>query len=281
MIIQYSKFITDNFCELQYLGKVLDVLKTELCDDYNIVIKCMDEPQFPEYIENKKNVVIYLSDELGRKYDWFDKCDIIFKTYGNNLMCDYKKIFPIPCGYNAPKIWGNIPNTYIGELYNKKPLSERKYDIFYSGQRAPSRLSFINNLYKIENKFNNIIQITNGWKQGFNQQEYYNIMNETKIALVPNGAVIPESFRYFESFESGCVVITTYPIKSPVRNLWYYQDSPAIFLQDWNELTEDLIKEILNDDVLNKYDVKNLEYYKNKISSTSTAYYMLEKIKNI
>ncbi len=135
------------------------------------------------------------------------------------------------------------------------------------------------NVNKIKDKYKSIIKETGGFNQGFSTKEYYEYLNNTKIALIPDGVSVPESFRYVEAFESNCVAITTYPIKNKNYNLWYYQNSPAIFLDKWNQLNSNLIDKLLDRDFLIECFEKNKEYYINYLSTQAVANYMLDKIK--
>jgi hypothetical protein len=226
----------------------------------------------------KKNIVIFISDEFNTTPKWKDKVDFIFRTYGNNELCDYKKIFPIPCGYVGFEESNNRKNNHIYEL-EKKPLIEREHDLFYSGQKSPNRISFTYNTNKIKDKFNSYIVETDGFRRGLFIEDYFKMMNNSKICLVPNGKVIPESFRYMEGFESNSIVITTYPKNIEKFNLWYYEKSPAIFLKDWKELKVDMIKELLTEEKLNEYFIENKKYYNDYLSTNATVKYILEKIK--
>jgi hypothetical protein len=188
------------------------------------------------------------------------------------------KIYPIPCGFNGPVIANGIENNYWGEK-EKMPLLYREYDLFYSGQSSFHRRILTNNLNKIKENYKAIVKETGGFRQGFTTKEYYEFLNNTRIAVIPNGVSIPESFRYVEAYESNCIAITTYPIKDKNYRLWYYETSPAIFLDKWSELNKKLIDKLLVSDYLVEYSEKNFEYYNNYLSTVAVANYMLDKIK--
>ena len=103
-------------------------------------------------------------------------------------------------------------------------------------------------------------------------------MSNSKISIVPLGAVVPESFRYFESFENNCIVITTYP-KNSIYGNWFYENSPAIFLDNWSELNDNLIHNLLKIEKLNEFDILNLNYFNKNISTEGVSNYILKKIK--
>ena len=136
------------------------------------------------------------------------------------------------------------------------------------------------NLNKIKNNYKCIINTTNGFAKGFNLNEYYKLMQDSKIALVPNGAVIPESFRYFEAFESNCIVITTYPVYDDRYNHWYYDNNPAIILNNWNQLNKELLNKLLKKEQLEQYEILNKEYFDRCVSSKGVANFMINIIRN-
>jgi hypothetical protein len=118
------------------------------------------------------------------------------------------------------------------------------------------------------------LNFTSGFREGINIIEYANLLSNSKITLVPKG-VSPETFRFSESFASGCVVITTEKI-----NVWYYENCPAIFLNSWSELNQNLIDEILNYDYIDSLRIKSVDYYEKYLSAKANADYILNKIKS-
>jgi len=263
--------------EPPYFLRVLDNLRG-LNDDIHFIIARTNTPQEVDQFRGcikhgKKNILILLSDEAGIHPPFIDKLHLVFRTYSNKMLYDNEKIFPIPCGY----CYGH--NGALYEEGHPKRLIEREYDLFYSGQRARNRSVFIREALKVKDKFKSIINETGGFSQGYNLGEYYSLMRNSKIAFVPNGAVVPESFRYFEAFEAGCIVVTSFPRGSKYNN-WFYEDSPATFLSDWGELTEGLIRGLLTDESLMEYEIRNKEYFDKNISPSGVANYMLNIIKS-
>lgn len=82
---------------------------------------------------------------------------------------------------------------------------KKEYDIFFSGQITHSRRE---ELFKAlsdlpEAKFNP----TNGFAKGYSPKEYYSEMSKAKIAPAPAGAVVIDTFRFFEAIEMLCLPI--------------------------------------------------------------------------
>jgi hypothetical protein len=97
------------------------------------------------------------------------------------------------------------------------------------------------------------------------------MLSESKICLVPSG-YSPETFRYSESFGSGCIVIT-----DSIDNVWYYHHTPAIVVPNWSVVTEQFLINILNSNI-NEIQQKNLEYYEKCLSPESNANYIINII---
>lgn len=284
MITTIASMVHPLTCEPPYLMEAFKKINHKIDNSYNFIIARTNSNEEKEHFEkciqpDKKNVLFLLSDEFGIVPPFLDRLHLVFRTYSRRDLCDNKKIFPIPCGYSCGYVSFAAKNDWVYIEQNKKPLIERPYDIFYSGQKSPNRISFIDSLNRVKDKFKSVVNITDGFAKGYELDEYYNLMHNSKIAVVPNGAVVPESFRYFEAFESNCIVITTYPRWSYDFNLWFYDNSPAVFIHDWRELTEDLIRSLLTEQSLKEYEVKNKEYFDKSISPKGISEYILKIIK--
>ena len=283
MEITVAPMVDSTVWEMPYLLKGLDMIKAELNDEYHFIFARTNVPQeiqqFKDCVKkDKKNILILLSDEAGIRPYFLDELFLVFRTYSNKNLYDDKKIFAIPCGYCGGSAMSYNNHQYLDMEKDKAPLIDREYDIFYSAQMSPNRIECVNNLMKIKDKFNTIINVTDGFAKGVSLVEYYNLMQNSKIAIVPNGAVVPESFRYFEAFESNCVVITSFPRNIDLYNNWFYDNSPAVFINNWNELTENLIRNLLTDENLKKYEIENKKYFNNNLSSKAISSYMLNVI---
>lgn len=261
----------DFWCETRYITGILNILEPQI-DNYSIIIT-PNLTILPK--TDKPKIVILTGDELGRlgmhPYQG-QNVKFVFRIYNDTTRFDNKFIFPIPCGYN----WTmhSDRTKKMVKMYSDKKLSERSLDIFYSGQNISWRQGMVNNLNKMSNSFKISSNVYNGFRTGIFIDDYYKLLGETKISLAPDGTAVGDTFRFNESFGSGCIVITT---KTYKNNLWYYENSPAIFINSWNELNEDLIHSILSKNIDELY-YQNLEYYKNYLSEEAVAEYMLRII---
>ena len=64
-------------------------------------------------------------------------------------------------------------------------------------------------------EYNSHVLWYEGWNNGDIISSYCDVMNDTKIALVPTGSASRESFRFFEAMCAGCIVINVGMPHSP------------------------------------------------------------------
>jgi hypothetical protein len=278
MIITWAPMVGNFECENTYVEEIIKNL--DLDDSFHIIIGRINTQQETEQlkqciIQNKKNILIMKSDEMGIIPPFINDLFMVFRMYNNNSLVDYNKIFPIPCGYSMIHNNNGVIHTY--QYVEPKNINERSYDLFFSGQMSHNRNEMISVINNIKEKYNSLINVTDGFAKGFNINDFYDKLGDSKIALVPNGAVIPESFRFFESFMRHCIVITTLPQNS-MYDMWYYKDCPALFLNNWHELTESKIDDLLNN--LDYHYEKSKSYFENKLSAKAVAKYIKETIEN-
>lgn len=285
MLLTLAPMINPNICEPPYLKKALSYIEHELSDDYHFIISRTNSPEETEQfrkciIPGKKNIFLNMSDEFFVQPKFLDQLFLVFRTCNIRSCYDNKKIFPIPLGYSCGFRYDYNTDDYKTFEQPKKSLIEREYDFCFSGQRAPVRESCFNAMDRIKNDFKTKINTTAFFGMGLKLSDYYAMLQNTKISIVPHGAVLFESFRYFESFESNNIVITSYPMRNPEYAHWYYDGSPAIVLNDWSELTKELVTNLLRSESLAEYEIKNKEYFENRVSAKAVGTFILDKIRN-
>ena len=83
---------------------------------------------------------------------------------------------------------------------------------------------------------------TAGFAQGLPRQDYYDVMVHSKFVLCPSGPCTPDSFRFAEALESGCVPIVDAisPRPGHPEGYWEYlfNTIPFPVIYDWSELPE-------------------------------------------
>jgi hypothetical protein len=156
-------------------------------------------------------------------------------------------------------------------MYPEKKLAERKFDVFYSGQVLECRKELVNRLSVLSGSFNVYSQSNPAFRQGLDIDDYYRIMGESKICVVPDGASV-DTFRFTEAIRSGCLVITT---NKP--DLWYYKDATVVFLEDWSLLSEKGIRGLLSEN-LDEHQPEIFEYYNRCLSERAVAEYIIKTV---
>ena len=257
--------IPSHYCEVSYLNLLEIELSKELDDRYSLYIihSDLNEFSFREKIESDfgYKIAIHIGNENFFDSKYYEFFDLIFRFYLEDR-CDYEKIFPINIGFNSSGKFGIYPKK-------GKKLSDRKTDVFFIGNKEV-RMDFYRAASKLSQKYE--VSFTEGFRRGISIEEYYEKISDSKICLVPSGCS-PETFRYSESYGSGCIVITKNKIKS-----WFYESSPAFFVKDWSEITEKYIDDILESNIDNMY-LNNLDYFEKKLSPKANSEYNVKNIK--
>lgn len=111
-------------------------------------------------------------------------------------------------------------------LIKEARYQEKVRDWFFSGQvNNDRRVKLVSYLQGIPN---GLCNQTEGFSQGLPQNEYYNGMAGSKICLCPPGNHTPDTFRFFEALELGCIPIVdeqpgTYEI-APGYWTWFFEE---------------------------------------------------------
>ena len=265
----YYEIDEDFWCETRYINNIVDILIQKMSGDYSIVIT----PNLYSLPQTKfKKIVILTGDELGRLgMNPYSNQNVVavFRIFNISGRYDEKYIFPIPPGYNWT-MHSDRTKKMI-RMYPEKKISERKYDIFYAGQPLPWRTQLVSNLNRLSDQFNVICNVNQSFRTGIHIDDYYKTLGESKISLSPDGTSI-DCFRYVESIGSGCIVITT-----KKDDLWYYRNSPVIFINSWDELNSNLISNILSKDIDDIY-FRNLKYYDDYLSENAVSNYIIQSL---
>lgn len=207
---------------------------------------------------------------------------------------------------------GNIspfPLGYVTEVpeFPYKDISQRKYNVFFSGNLNPNRRSFYYSLcrrlrkilpsgfnpkylishytkeyiLKIKSNFDNnfphpsIIRFTNGFKSGISPEEYGKILADTKIVLCPKGFHSTECYRHYEALRAGCVIIS-----ERLPDTYLYKDSPIIQVENWSDI-HDIVADLLsNSTKLNQLSLASRKWWEDTLSEKATAERMKDILNN-
>ena len=234
---------------------------------------------------NRLIVVVY-GEEHGRLV--FkpnpDKNEYLFQSYlGSNTPPHPQRehIFPFPLLTPSVETEGPV-----------KPMKDRKYSVFFSGNlngnrwelylglskkiglydRLLYRMRKMKGIYKLMQRQytpSHLMSIPDAYIRfnkgfffaGLPLAEYLQVTADSKIILSPRGFSTPECYRTCEAMRYGCLVITERLPEVP-----YYKDIPAIEVDNWLKSGEIINYYLSRPDLLEEYSAKALAYYKQHLS---------------
>jgi hypothetical protein len=235
---------------------------------------------------NDKRKVFILFDEMGRVPHELvqPSSNVVFHAYLSFAENEkqYINLFHYPLGCNS-----FVPET------PSIPASERKYNVFFSGNLHIGRkklfqklthlpfvplaiLTRIQKFYKsqFDDKFSSsYIRFTNGFSQGLSFSEYAACLSQSKIILSPPGISNLECFRHYEGLRAGCIVLAE---RLPIKR--QYCGSPIFEIGNWSNGFK-VIEELLADpERLNSVSKNSRDWYLNHFSPKAVAKYILESV---
>jgi len=213
-------------------------------------------------------VVILKSDELASDIKYTTRVRVVFRNYFDKKYIHNKNIFFLPLPYLGGIL--DIPNI---------PILNREIDIFFAGQvNYPTReelSKIVLNLKSQRKDLKIVFKKTNGFFSGWDLNQYFDRLNNSKICLCPRGASI-ETYRHFEALRHGCIVIS-----APLPNVWYFQNAPIQTITRWNKLPV-LVNEIIrNQGLLKEISKESVKYWNNKLSPKAVADFINVSIDSI
>jgi hypothetical protein len=187
-------------------------------------------------------VLFFTGDEEGR----FDITKISHPNAEVWIQCPHKK----------HKKYNKLPLGTPQHLKNFVPeYTDKKYDVYFGGQITHSRRKQLSDAMKTLS--NALFKPTKGFAQGDHPKDYYANLASAKIAPSPSGAVVIESFRFYEALEMLCLPIVD--SVDPQGNVIKYYDfvfegaTPIKLIKNWHSL-RNIVPELLNDYPQNMHD---------------------------
>jgi hypothetical protein len=182
--------------------------------------------------------------------------------FGQNINCENSRITSLPIGLENTKNWTKFS----------------KRDLLYSTANKkinPTKLSYANfSLYtnlversKCYGLVSNSTFITNKTIHNVVQDDYQNWIDEVldhEYILCPMGNGI-DTHRFWETLYLGRIPITTRN-----ANTKFYERLPVLFIDDWTEITEELLRskiEFFSDMSNFDFDLLKMSYWKKQILS--------------
>jgi hypothetical protein len=166
------------------------------------------------------------------------------------------------------EIWIQYPHEQHKQ-YNKLPIGvpqhlkkfipeypSKDIDLYFGGQITHSRRQQL--AKAIQQQPNALFKPTAGFAKGDIPADYYRILSTAKIAPAPSGAVVIDSFRFFEAIEMLCLPIGDKidPNGNAVDfyNTLFGYEIPVKLVSNWAELRT-LVPELLNQYPQNMHNV--------------------------
>jgi hypothetical protein len=158
------------------------------------------------------------------------------------------------------EVWIQYPHQKH-KKYNKLPVGApqhlsqnlpayptKEYDLFFAGQVTHQRRSQL--AQTIQTMPNAVFKPTGGFAQGDTPLDYYKSLSRSRVAPAPSGAVVIDSFRFYEAIEMLCLPIAD-RIDPRGSSLDFYNylfgyNIPVTHVSNWSELHR-LTPELLND----------------------------------
>lgn len=265
----------DEWCQLpRYTHKILAVFK---CYGTHLTLGCNPFLK-PSYL-NFLSLIQFQKAWFMRLPGWLNYMFHEFKSQSKIST----PIYDIPLGYYKQlelpikDIESRQYDIYFGGSLKRKNYSMKSFKYWLGEPKTISRKKLVSNINNIE-KANPDIKIKLSFTQGFlgtkdeEVRTYSENMMETKICPVPRGASL-ETYRFFEAMRYGCIVIT-----ESLPSRWFYNESPAIKINDWSKL-EEVVKTLLKDkQLIKKKHNESLKWWRDKCSETAVGEYIAMKL---
>lgn len=298
-----SRYTWNELNERVFIGNVLESLKKQMAGDFGkyefYIYSNHSGHQVPASanLQPKNKVLIFISDETSSyPSNLKDSYLAVFKSY---LPYENEKdpIFPFCLGYV-----NDVP------LLDNKPVNDRQFDLFYSGNLNENRftlykelnpvfrwvpeaagrmlIKFIGKLrllYLLEGTFmlkdtpgENYIRFTHGFKEGLSAYQYGELLANSKITLCPKGFQSPETFRHIEALRAGSVVVT-----ESLPGTRYYKNAPFILINNWKEGLQK-VRQLLDDQkTLDELQQQSIKWYTDVCSENAVAKYIQDQLKTV
>lgn len=254
------------YCETDFLDVIVEHISYSCKQKFQFLYNIW---KYPLPVLERPTIVFMTSYEEGlpTPQEYIDNPNIthIFRHYYSKETS--KKVHHIPLGY-----------VQGFEQIKTFSLNSRPIDYFFSGtmnQHDRPEMITVLRQYSKQNP-RGLINITPGWKTGFSERNHGILLQQSKIALVPNGFTSSESFRFFEAAYAGCIIIC---LEKPPA--WYYDKSPHFTIKNWSEapeLIEKLLENIKDEKMENELSSQISSYSNYVISPNSVAKFVMEKL---
>lgn len=266
--------------ERKYVLKFITLLKTEFNEKFEqfqfYFLFSHNNKILPNSakIKNDKKILFWFSDE---------SCD-----FPKHITKDYYKIFKSYITLENGNVFTNHLG-YVNEYDDFVCKNQKDIEMFFSGNLNTNRLKYFKLLlqkkYKILAIINNdyfyyklftfvkkitfankkiVFYFTNGFKKGFQYNQYIDYISRSNIVFCPRGFNSPETFRHYEGLANNCIIVSEH---LPDTSL--YLNNPFVIIKDEKELGIIIDKIIRNELNMDRLCYDHREYYRDVYSIES------------
>lgn len=144
---------------------------------------------------------------------------------------------------NRPLLNGPAPHIH---LLDNQPCPSKTLDWFLAGQITHDRRLACSE--QLLNMTNGRLVMSQGFTLGISPDEYVHDMAMAKIAPCPSGPRAPDSFRFAEALEAGCVPIADAHAPIPYPDGYWQSvlgdNLPFPVIEQWSQLPEIMSREL-------------------------------------
>lgn len=177
----------------------------------NVVLFCLGDEEAEFYIEKIQHPSIHIWIQNGHigKHDNYNKIGTGYPQHIKQFLSD--------------KIKKDLNMYFAGQVTHQRRLELIDVALHYEAEVGDSR-----------------VVRTKGFTQGEPPKDYYKYMCRAKVVPCPSGAIIPDSFRFFEALE--CMSIPVADTKTPTGEVMHYWDwlfneeIPIPQVSEWDRL---------------------------------------------
>lgn len=191
--------------------------------------------------------------EVPGKYDFILNNPNLIKWFGMNVHVLHEKLQPVPIGL-ACNLWphGNIDTliNIINKQNQKTKLVYCNYKINTNSSEREKALLLLQ-----DKEF-----ITFDFKQ-HSFEEYLDIVSQYKYVISPPGNSV-DCHRVWES-----IYLNTIPICIKSVPMVYFRDCPILFINNWTDITEDLLNEKYISILSKSKEKADFNFYKKMLSA--------------
>ena len=273
------------WCNYDNLVEIYRLIEAsgKLTEPTSFVAMHWKDTEFLVETKYERKVAFFVGDEItGVIPSYIDNVALVVREQNHHESTrGHPKILPKPLPRNRRN-----NHLYKGKLTdptfhkfngtNTIPLVDRPYDICFAGNGGVIERTEMGQVVNLLDPryLRNSKALSTGWfATGITLEEYADRTSLSKVILCPKGGA-PETFRYTEAYACGCTVITTFM----PDYLWYYDKSPAVHIENWSGITNELLEHVFSTDVLEKSYVDNMAYYERCLTEEATANKILDRL---